>query len=91
MVLIVLGGAVQNGKEAAEQPVGRDKDGLPPVVSSREHRGIYISIKLISCQGKNEVEYRAAHAFCKWDGAPGLVPREEKPVSGGQSLDARLV
>jgi len=67
-----MGGAANR-----DGPCRREKPGLPPMVSSREHRGIHISIQLISCQEKSEVESRAAHPFCIRAGAPGGI--ENRP------------
>jgi len=70
-------------------PCRREKPGLPPMVSLREHRGTNISIQLISCQEKN-----GAHIGKTRSEAPPFVEQSEghpsKDRSGvGSSVNGR--
>ena len=56
----------------------------------REHRGASISIKLIPCQEKNEVESRAAHPFGETDGARGRIGNRPEGVVENRLTDGSL-
>ena len=71
-------------------PCRREKPGLPPMVSLREHRGTHISIKLISCQEKNESESRAAHPFCERDEAPDGIENRPESLAENRLWDGTL-